>query len=470
MDGEPSYTVYIRLPFPRGDFVDPPPVRWDASKDEALWKILSGVAKTEIDWVELAARFEVTVDFLLQQVTYLTERHASQVRAQMRKATAAARSSAAPSPIPGSDSNAALEAMRRTGSSQGAYGHTRAPSSLSIRKDSPMPKNDGGGPETPRIGTSAAAPPGFGPPGRPTASRNSSSGTTAQTGSAGGPPASSRHRPGAVPTSPRAQNRQRLPSLPSLPTVPTVPSSATNPAGPASPAPHALDPSSPGPADSASPESSASSSPAQSRIIRRPPRFQQKQQDQSGARSAFVDDDDDDEAEPAFLPFRAKPSKSTEAGGSGGNGSDQFTDPSATLRGDPRDFASNAARRLQNVTGPDPSGHGKGKGKERERALQKSSNSDSSENSAAFISKPSSSGRRHPSGPLSPRRTAELKRKVYSREGSDGTPSMGSSFSDLDDASVTQSALEEALASKMQGGNTIGSTISNVFRSRYLPK
>lgn len=38
------------------------------------------------------------------------------------------------------------------------------------------------------------------------------------------------------------------------------------------------------------------------------------------------------------------------------------------------------------------------------------------------------------------------------------------------DASVTQSALEEALASKMQGGNTIGSTISNVFRSRYLPK
>lgn len=71
MDGEPSYTVYIRLPFPRGDFVDPPPVsnpslcrnipspiltdvpphqvKWDASKDESLWRILSGVAKTEID-------------------------------------------------------------------------------------------------------------------------------------------------------------------------------------------------------------------------------------------------------------------------------------------------------------------------------------------------------------------------------------------------------------------------------------
>lgn len=341
----------------------------------------------------------------------------------MRKATAAARSSAAPSPVPGSDSNAALEAMRRTGSSQGAYGHTRAPSSLSVRRDSPMPKNDGGAPETPRIGTSAAGPAGFGAPGRPQASRNSSSGTTAQVGSTGSTAGSLRTRTGAVPTSPRSQNRQRLPSLP------TVPSSAANPDGMASAVPQAIDPSSPGPADSPSPASSASSSPAQSRIIRRPPRFQQKQQGQGGVGSAFADDDDD-EAEPAFLPFRSKTSTSVE--GSGGDGSGQYTDPSATLRGDPRDFASNAARRLQNVTGSDPTGQGKGKGKEKERMLQKSSNSDSSENSAAFISKPSSSARRHPSGPLSPRRTAELKRKGYSREGSDGTPSMGSSFSDLD--------------------------------------
>lgn len=38
------------------------------------------------------------------------------------------------------------------------------------------------------------------------------------------------------------------------------------------------------------------------------------------------------------------------------------------------------------------------------------------------------------------------------REGSEGTPSMGSSFSDLDDASVTQSALEEALAREIKEG------------------
>lgn len=35
---EPSYTVFIRLPFPRGDFVDPPPVRKYPS---ALWTKLT---------------------------------------------------------------------------------------------------------------------------------------------------------------------------------------------------------------------------------------------------------------------------------------------------------------------------------------------------------------------------------------------------------------------------------------------
>ncbi|KAL2161231.1 hypothetical protein VTH06DRAFT_8451 [Thermothelomyces fergusii] len=49
---------------------------------------------------------------------------------------------------------------------------------------------------------------------------------------------------------------------------------------------------------------------------------------------------------------------------------------------------------------------------------------------------------------------------------------MGSSFN----ASVTQSALEEALASRMQDGtmgsriSVIGGTIGQAFRSRYLPK
>lgn len=107
--------------------------------------------------------------------------------------------------------------------------------------------------------------------------------------------------------------------------------------------------------------------------------------------------------------------------------------------------------------------------------------------------------RRGMAGPLSPRRTAELAgrspgTKGKGRDGSDGTPSMGSSFSDLDglcssfvfiggdiwgggltggvvDASVTQSALEEALASNMQAGGGMASrmsSISQALKSKYL--
>ncbi|RYO79932.1 hypothetical protein DL766_007426 [Monosporascus sp. MC13-8B] len=404
---DPTYTVYIRLPFPRGDFVDPPPVNWDSSKDEALWKIVSKVSKTEIDWNEVASRFQVTVDFLLQQVAFLTERHAAQLRAQMRKAAAAARGSAAPSPQPGSESPFVAEAMLRTGS---GGPQPRAPSSLSIRKDSHLARNDVSVPGTPVRNSS-----------RPTVTRTSSS-NTAIVGTrnlAGSGRAANR--------SSTETQRKRLSSLPVATSVDEV---------------DPPDPPSPGPAD-ASPvdsSSSASSSPAQSRIIRRPPRFQN-----NDVSASFAEDDDED-TEPAFLPYKAQADGST---------SGQH-DLSATLRGNPRDFA----RRL-------PREH-----------IHHSETSDSSASSAVPVEH-GASDRNQPRGPVSPRRTMELsgrspsaKGKGYSRD-SDGTPSMGSSFSDLDDASVTQSALEEALASKMGDVGTIGSlkgTIGNVFRSRYLPK
>ena len=71
---------------------------------------------------------------------------------------------------------------------------------------------------------------------------------------------------------------------------------------------------------------------------------------------------------------------------------------------------------------------------------------------------------KEPASALSPRQRRIVK------EGSDGSPSMGSSFSDLDDASVTQSALEEALANEMNHGSMASrmSTISQALRSRYL--
>lgn len=139
-------------------------------------------------------------------------------------------------------------------------------------------------------------------------------------------------------------------------------------------------------------------------------------------------------------------------------------DPSATLRGDPRHIA----RRMPTHR------------KQMER--QQSQTSDSSASSTAPVARRpdplyrESSHRQMLAGPLSPRRTVELAgrspiSKGKGREGSDGTPSMGSSFSDLDDASVTQSALEEAMASNMQAGGGMASRMSSLshhIRSKYL--
>ncbi|KAF6795462.1 autophagy-related protein [Colletotrichum sojae] len=393
---DPTYTVFVRLPINRGEFADPPPVTWDSTKDDELWNIISNAGKTEIDSHQRprATDFDVTVDFLLQQVAYLTERHTAQLRAQVRKATAAAKGSAAPSPVPGAE----------------PHSHQRTVSALSIRRDSPLPRNDASTPATPI--TSSL---------RPNISRNASAGTiTHNLGSGGSGSAAARQgKPAATSRPSNDGQRRRLSSLP-IQTTPRSP-----------------EPASPPDELSSQTSSDDDSSPAQSRIIRRPPRY--------GQRDGGVDlEDEDDDTEPAFL---YKPQSSNTSAQNMGS----------TLRGDPQH-----ARRTP-------------KGKER---IHHSETSDSSTSSPALVSRPGpSTGERRPQGPLSPRRPAELagrspssKGKGYSRDGSDGTPSMGSSFSDLDDASVTQSALEEALASKMQDG-AIGSrfSISQAFRSRYMP-
>ncbi|KAI1408550.1 hypothetical protein F5Y13DRAFT_172244 [Hypoxylon sp. FL1857] len=405
---EPAYTVFVRLPFPRRDFVDPPPANWDSAKDERLWSIVS-MSRTEMDLNKVADQFGVTPDFLFQQIAWLTERHTSQIRAQMRKAAAAAKGSSAPSPQPGPEGPFTAEPMRRTGSGDRP---TRAPSALSIRKDSPLPRNDGSVPGTPMRSTP-----------RPTATRTSSSNTAVYTTrNLGGS--------GKAPIKQRGDDTQRR-RLSSLPIATSVDDEQE---------PDQRSPS-PGPAESSDSEASSSdSNPAQSRIIRRPPRFQGNNDAASSA---------DEDAEPAFLPYNPQ-----SAGGSSGP-----HDLGATLRGNlPRDYAKR---------------HSKGSS----GRIHRSQTSDSSTSTSSTPHRGPSDHTRG-GGPLSPRRTMELagrspgaKGKGYSRD-SDGTPSMGSSFSDLDDASVTQSALEEALASKMQDG-TIGSlrgTISAAFRSsRYLP-
>ncbi|PQE10666.1 multidomain presynaptic cytomatrix related protein [Rutstroemia sp. NJR-2017a BBW] len=386
-EADPVYTVFIRLPFPRGDFVDPPSVEWDASKDKALWKILSKASKnSDIDYTEdRATKFEVTLSFLLQQAAWLYERQLSQVRAQMRK-VGVSKGSLAPSPIPGSTSETvAGEAMKRTGS--GGAG-PRIPSALSTRRDSPSLKNDGSVPNTP---ARAMAPP----------FSRTSSGTV-----------QSRILAPASPRPTHATVHQR--SLSPKPRFRPVSIGIEQP-------PH-------------SDSDSSSSAPVQSRLLRR--RFPSAKKDKENESNENEPSSDSDEL--AFLPTSH--------------------DPSATLRGDPRHIS-----RRNPIHSKKP-------------LTRESQTSDSSTSSSAqVIRKPEITPlhhrnigqRRPPTGPLSPRRTAELQ----SERSDGGTPSMGSSFSDLDDASVTQSALEEALASNMQAGGGMASrmsTISQALRSRYL--
>ena len=83
---QPHYTVFVRLPFQRGDFDDPPPVEWDGVKDKALWKLISKASNPrELDWREMSDKFDVTLPFLLQQAAWLYEQHFEGMRAQMKR-------------------------------------------------------------------------------------------------------------------------------------------------------------------------------------------------------------------------------------------------------------------------------------------------------------------------------------------------------------------------------------------------
>jgi hypothetical protein len=210
-------------------------------------------------------------------------------------------------------------------------------------------------------------------------------------------------------THPQISPRPAKVSLYSLPKSPPSNIRSTPPTLVSSPMPmsNPKDASSSEAALSSSSDSSSDSEPAQSRLLRRPPRF-------STHKLSRVDDaDDGDDDAPAFLPFPTAIGVSNTQ-----------PDPSATLRGDLRPITRrNPARKSM-------------------EAAQKSQTSDSSNSSTAPLANPNQRDQNHlqrPSGPLSPRRTAELagrspigKGKSMGREGSDGTPSMGSSFSDLD--------------------------------------
>lgn len=234
---------------------------------------------------------------------------------------------------------------------------------------------------------------------RPNVSRNTSGNTAVlRDGSSSSP------RPDSKPVSLKATlestTRRRLSSLP----ITSSPAKSAE----IQPEPTREETLSPGPAESSSGESSdEESAPAQSRIIRRPPRFQQQQQTQQETDPSYqADVDEDDESEPAFQPY------ANQATGS---------DLASTLKGDNKGA---------------PKRGGKQAGKE---AIHHSQTSDSSAGSPGFTRGADKKWDQTATGALSPRRKAELaarspqgKGKSVSQDGSDGTPSMGSSFSDLE--------------------------------------
>ena len=175
---------------------------------------------------------------------------------------------------------------------------------------------------------------------------------------------------------------------------------------------------------------------SRSRVFARRPRYTSSK----APLNPLSDADEEDEDSPPFLPFsEARPITPPAP-----------TDPSSTLKVSPKRPPSHRPPAAL-ATRPKIAN------------LPQTAHSSSS----SVQSQPQSQNRPPQQNPLS---SLSPRQRRIAKEGSEGTTSMGSSFSDLDDASVTQSALEEALANEMTHGSVASrmSTISQALRSRYL--
>lgn len=316
-----------------------------------------------------SARFDVSLSFLLQQAAWLYERHFSQMRAQMKKLSPSTSSSAI---VPDSSSQLVGASSGATAIPTGSQG-PRAPSSLSVRtRDSPTP----------------TAVSGFSGMIRPAGlSRTPSNRTVTQSKV-------------SVPPSPRQRTIKS-----------SFRNSLINQNKVAPPPPEASEDDSPPAAetsDSSSSDEGSSQSMARSQAFRRPPAFTRV----AGVGISLGSDDEDDEEHSSggFLPFAAG----------------RKEDPAATLRSPPQKRTVASAAQLFS---------------------ESSASSASSAAPAAAVRTAEESGKnvegkvtrqqqasKSPADALSPRRRAELAKLSprMRKEGSEGTPSMGSSFSDLD--------------------------------------
>ncbi|KNG81964.1 autophagy-related protein 29 [Aspergillus nomiae NRRL 13137] len=382
---------------------------WNAAKDQALWDLLSRPSKgDDIDWKALAERFDVTLQFLLQQAAWLYDRQLSQVRAQMRKVGTTQSSS--PSPAPGSVSGST--ALGGQSAKGGLGAAPRVPSRLSSQQKDTLPQR--------------------GPPPR----RTSSATTVNQIKISKESPCT--ETPAEF-RDPRWESVNRRSSASKRDQAPVPPAPVHK-----SPTLQEEDLSSSSPSSSSDEDDGLAS--------RRGLRFRRFGKFSTHRPGLRDDDEEDEDDPPAFLPLsRAQPEAARDP-------SAQDLNETLRLQGEDQ----TGARRRTSEQSP----------VSRESITTESSTSSVSSGAPVAIQRRVNS---IPS-PLSPRRTAELARASprrmnnSGRDTSDGTPSMESSFSELDDTSVTESALQEALLSNMQHGGMASrmSTISQAIRSRYF--
>nr|POE62517.1 autophagy-related protein 29 [Quercus suber] len=413
------YTAIVRLPFPRPQgFVDPPPVEWDANKDKTLWKLISKANNSQdLDWEGMAERFGVDLAFLLMQAAWLYERHFEGMKMQMLRLGAGAGSGTA-SPMVGGlapDGGGSGSASgRKDPKAVPALHTTTKRNSLQLAAD-----YAGSSPGTPRAA-------------QPSISRTPSTTTVTQSrlmNTAGPLQQQSQHR-----YSRGSSGTSRRPPAPLRPTELLEDDSES-----------AL-----GHDDSDSDESEDAPSLLRSQAFRRPA-MARKAVPRLGTLNSDADaedEDDEDDSSGGYLPF-AGPAPTSNP-------------PNAASRAqsqqDRRHGQQQVIAREANRTKTRPP-----------TAAPTKSNPGTETSSAASSSLTFSSPRDNPAspptlrGPLSPQRRAELAAMSPRNAGSEDSPSMGSSFSDLDvDASVTQSALEDALLSHMQRGGSVASRVGSL--------
>ncbi|KAI6790126.1 hypothetical protein KC361_g8116 [Hortaea werneckii] len=434
------YTCFIRLPFQRNGFEDPAPVEWDVLKDRSLWKLISKASNpSELDWDAIAGRFGVSKGFLFQQAAWLYERHFEGMRKVM-KMGAGGTGSSAPSPIPldgegltgtpapGEEVEAGGLTMARQGSRD-----SHAPSTINTLKAVPAPSMEGGSPGT---GTPLAGQSGI--------SRTPSTTTVTQ----------SKQLAGSGDKQPFQRAFRTSSSSGRRPAPPTRPSEAKQKDDR-----HALD------HDESSDSTSEDEPSSRSQAFRRPTMGKKPA---LRTLSSDGDGEEDEDSSNGYLPFAATSSSKKD-------GKDEMT---ATLK-DPLPRRQQNHHHNRPQTGQPVGEKGRGKAHEPPPTSSEEEHSSSATSSVAAQPRPSNvrSTQDRPPGPISPSRRAQLASlSPQSRRdgGSEASPSeggrsMGSSFSDLEGDSVTQSALESALAehirehgSLTQGVGSIASRVGSL--------